>query len=76
VGRTCTAPESWVVAEALASLRQDHREVLMEVYYRGSFVAEAAVTLGIPAAVVKSRVFYALKALQLALQERGSAEVR
>ena len=29
------AVESWAVAEALAALRPEHREVLMEVYYRG-----------------------------------------
>jgi len=62
------------VAEALASLRSDHREVLVETYFRGSSVAEAAATLGIPAEVVKSRAFYALKALKLALQERGLAQ--
>lgn len=65
--------QSWVVAEALASLRPDHREVLVATYYRGRSVAEAAATLGIPAGTVKSRTFYALKALKLALQERGLA---
>ena len=30
-------------------------------------------TLGVPAGTVKSRVFYALKALKLALEERGVA---
>jgi RNA polymerase sigma-70 factor (ECF subfamily) len=65
--------ESWAVAEALASLRPDHRKVIIETYYRGRSVAEAAITLGIPAGTVKSRTFYALKALKLALQERGLA---
>jgi RNA polymerase sigma-70 factor (ECF subfamily) len=65
--------ESWAVAEALASLRPDHRKVIVETYYRGCTVAEAAATLGIPAGTVKSRTYYALKALKLALQERGLA---
>jgi len=65
--------ESWAVADALASLRPDHRRVIVETYYRGCSVAEAAATLGIPAGTVKSRTFYALKALKLALQERGLA---
>ncbi len=72
-GGACTTLESWAVAEALASLRPDHREVLVETYYRGYSVAEAAATLGIPVETVKSRTFYALKALKLALQERGLA---
>ena len=65
--------DSWAVAEALASLRPDHRKVIVETYYRGCTVAEAATTLGIPAGTVKSRTYYALKALRLALQERGLA---
>ena len=65
--------DSWAVAEALASLRPDHRKVIVETYYRGCTVAEAATTLGIPAGTVKSRTYYALKALKLALQERGLA---
>jgi RNA polymerase sigma-70 factor (ECF subfamily) len=65
--------ESWAVADALASLRPDHRRVIIETYYRGCSVAEAAATLGIPPGTVKSRTFYALKALKLALQERGLA---
>lgn len=70
-GGTCTTLESWAVAEALTSLRPDHREVLVETYFRGRSVSETAATLGIPAGTVKSRTFYALKALRLALQERG-----
>ena len=64
------ALESWVVADALASLRPVHRRVLAETYYRGRSVAETAAVLGIPEGTVKSRTFYALKALKLALQER------
>jgi RNA polymerase sigma-70 factor (ECF subfamily) len=67
------ALESWGVADALAALRPDHRRVLFETYYKGSSVAEAAADLGIPAGTVKSRTFYALKALKLALEERGLA---
>jgi RNA polymerase sigma-70 factor (ECF subfamily) len=36
-------------------------------------VAEAAIVLGVPAGTVKSRAFYALRALKLALEERGLA---
>lgn len=67
------ALESWGVADALGALRPDHRRVLFEAYYKGSSVAEAASDLGIPAGTVKSRTFYALKALKLALEERGLA---
>lgn len=60
-----------VVTEALESLSADHRAVLVETYYRGRSVAEAAHVLGVPAGTVKSRCYYALRALKLALAERG-----
>jgi RNA polymerase sigma-70 factor (ECF subfamily) len=65
------ALDSWLVADALATLSPDHRAVIVETYYRGRSVAEAAAVLGVPAGTVKSRTFYALRALRLALQERG-----
>jgi len=62
---------AWEVADALAALSAEHRAVLIEVYYRRATVAEAASSLGIPPGTVKSRTFYALRALRLACQERG-----
>uniref|UniRef100_UPI001F2288C6 sigma-70 family RNA polymerase sigma factor n=1 Tax=Thermomonospora amylolytica TaxID=1411117 RepID=UPI001F2288C6 len=67
------ALESWTVAEALADLSPAHRAVILETYYRGRSVAEAARVLGIPPGTVKSRTYYALRALRLALEERGLA---
>ncbi|MCW2683484.1 MAG: polymerase, sigma-24 subunit, subfamily [Blastococcus sp.] len=60
-----------VIADALDSLSADHRAVLVETYFRGRSVAEAADVLGIPPGTVKSRCYYALRALKLALAERG-----
>lgn len=62
---------SWVVAEALSTLSAEHRAVLVECYYRGLSVAEAARRLDIPEGTVKSRTHYALRALRLALEEQG-----
>lgn len=62
---------SWVVAEALTRLSEDHRRVLVECYYRGRPVAEVARRLEIPVGTVKSRSYYALRALRLALEELG-----
>jgi RNA polymerase sigma-70 factor (ECF subfamily) len=62
---------SWVVAEAVTKLSPDHREVLLECYYRGASVADAARRLGVPEGTVKSRTHYALRALRLALEELG-----
>jgi RNA polymerase sigma-70 factor (ECF subfamily) len=60
-----------IVTDALGSLSQEHRAVIVETYYRGRTVAEAASVLGIPPGTVKSRCYYALRALKLALAERG-----
>ena len=62
---------SWVVADAVTRLSPDHRAVLLECYYRGRPVSEAARRLGVPEGTVKSRTHYALRALKLALEEMG-----
>src|SRR5690242_6295750 len=63
--------EGWLIAEALARLSEVHRQVLIECFYRGRSVAEAAGRLGIPAGTVKSRTHYALRSLRLVLEEMG-----
>ena len=63
--------ESWLIAEALARLSAVHREVLIECYYQGRSIAEAAARLGVPAGTVKSRTHYALRSLRLVLEEMG-----
>lgn len=63
--------QSWVVADALGALSAEHRAVVVECYYRGASVAQAAARLGVPEGTVKSRTHYALRALRLALNERG-----
>jgi len=55
------------VRAALKQLSPEHREVLIEVYYRGRSVSEAAALLGIPNGTVKSRTFNAIRALRAAL---------
>lgn len=60
-----------VVSDALASLSPPHREILNETVLRDRSVNEAAEVLGIPVGTVKSRVYYALRALRVALEERG-----
>ncbi len=60
-----------VLVDALSSLSPEHRAAIVETYYGGRTVAEAARVLGIPPGTVKSRCYYALRALKLALAERG-----
>ncbi len=60
-----------VVTEALLALSPQHRQVLNETILRDRTVNQAAEVLGIPVGTVKSRVYYALRALQVVLAERG-----
>lgn len=69
--RTDALFETLLVEEALASLGYEHRAVIVHSYYGGRSIAETAAELGIPEGTVKSRLHYGLRALRLALQEKG-----
>jgi RNA polymerase sigma-70 factor (ECF subfamily) len=70
-GQLDRALESWQITEALATLSLEHRQALVETYFRGRSVAEAAAILGVPPGTVKSRTYYALRSLRSALEEQG-----
>ncbi len=63
-----------VMLEALGQVSPEHREVLVQLYYRGRSVTEAAKVLGVPPGTVKSRSYYALRALR-AVMAGQEAEV-
>ncbi|MEV4602668.1 sigma-70 family RNA polymerase sigma factor [Amycolatopsis sp. NPDC049253] len=68
--------DSMTVLGALEGLSQEHRDVLVEIYYRGRSVAEAAEMLGVAPGTVKSRSYYALRALRAAMVSGGTEAVR
>jgi RNA polymerase sigma-70 factor (ECF subfamily) len=65
---------AWQVEEALHKLSDEHRRALIEVHYRARPYYEVAREMGVPVGTVKSRVYYALKAMRLALDELGWAD--
>ncbi|QFU88730.1 sigma-70 family RNA polymerase sigma factor [Amycolatopsis sp. YIM 10] len=65
------ALQGWLVAEALGQLSDRHREVLVLCFFQGYSVADAARRLGVAEGTVKSRTHYALRALKMALEEKG-----
>ena len=67
------AVDKWVLADALKSLSSDHRNAIVRAYYLGQTVADIARQEQVPEGTVKSRLHYALRALRIALQERGVA---
>ena len=60
-----------VMEEALARISTDHRNIILALHYQRLTAAEAAQSLGIPLGTVKSRAFYAAKALRSVLDEMG-----
>ena len=63
--------DAWLVAESLAQLSEEHRQVIVRAYYGRRTVTDIAEELDIPSGTVKSRLHYGLRALKLALQEKG-----
>jgi RNA polymerase sigma-70 factor (ECF subfamily) len=63
--------DAWLVADALSTLKPEHRQVIVRAYYRGESIAELSHALEVPQGTVKSRLHYGLRALRLALQENG-----
>jgi RNA polymerase sigma-70 factor (ECF subfamily) len=62
---------SWVVEEALRRLSEEHRAALVQTHLRERPYAEVAAELGVPIGTLRSRVFYGLKALRVAMDEMG-----
>ncbi|MCW2584023.1 MAG: polymerase, sigma-24 subunit, subfamily [Klenkia sp.] len=63
--------DAWVVEEALRRLGPDHRAAIVQTHLCGRPYGEVAAELGIPVGTLRSRVFYGLKALRLAMEEMG-----
>ncbi|MEC5183761.1 RNA polymerase sigma-70 factor (ECF subfamily) [Cryobacterium sp. MP_3.1] len=66
--------DRWLLTDALTALTPEHRTVLVSAYYLGQSIAEIALLQQVPEGTVKSRLHYALRAMRLALQERGVTE--
>jgi RNA polymerase sigma-70 factor (ECF subfamily) len=64
--------DRWILSDALLSLSADHRAVVVRAYHLGQTVVDIAAQEQIPEATVKSRLHCALRALRIALQERGA----
>jgi RNA polymerase sigma-70 factor (ECF subfamily) len=72
--RTDAVLDTWLVSDALLSLSLEHRTAIVRSYYLGETAVEISAAEGVPVGTVRSRMHYALRALRLALQERGVTE--
>ncbi|RSM62195.1 RNA polymerase subunit sigma [Kibdelosporangium aridum] len=71
IGAADPALDSWLISDALTQLTPEHRTVIIRAYYMGQSVSDLAAELDVPEGTVLSRLHYGLRALRLALQERG-----
>jgi len=67
---------SFQVEDALARISHDHRVVIEQVYFEERMPGEVATELGVPDGTVRSRLYYGLRALGVALAEAGYADAR
>lgn len=65
------ASKAVAMRRCLQKLTTEHREVIDLVYYHERSVEEASEILGVPAATVKTRMFYARKKLSELLSASG-----
>ena len=63
----------WIVEEALRRLSEEHRTAIVETYLKDRPYAEVAAEVDLPVGTLRSRVFYGLKALRVAMDEMGVA---
>jgi RNA polymerase sigma-70 factor, ECF subfamily len=61
----------WQVAMALERLSPDHRQMIRLAHVQGLTMREIAEHTDLPVGTVKSRTWYALRALRLVLEEMG-----
>ncbi|GAA2006701.1 sigma-70 family RNA polymerase sigma factor [Nakamurella flavida] len=61
----------WLVEEALGRISAEHRHVIVQTHLRGRPYDEVAAESGVPTGTMRSRAFYALKALRVAMDEMG-----
>ena len=59
-----------LISDAISDLSDQHRTVIVQAFVHGRTSSQIAQVLGIPAGTVKSRMFYGMRSLRAALEER------
>ncbi len=60
-----------LVREAMSTLTEEHRAVVVEAYFKGLNTKEISERHGVPPGTVKSRMYYAMRSLRASLEEKG-----
>ncbi|WP_412736472.1 sigma factor-like helix-turn-helix DNA-binding protein [Krasilnikovia sp. MM14-A1259] len=74
--RGASGPEhpGTTVLRAMDELSAAHRDMLVELFYRGDTLEAAAAVRGVSVETVKSRLYYALRALRAVLDRHVAAD--
>jgi RNA polymerase sigma-70 factor (ECF subfamily) len=71
VERPPAAPSTaTTVVRAMDDLAAAHREILVELFYRGVSFEDAAAARGVPVETLKSRLYFAMRALRTVLDQQ------
>lgn len=65
------ALDGWLIHEALSRLTAEHAAVVRALFFDDQSVAATALALGVPEGTVRSRSYYAVRALRAAFEEMG-----
>jgi RNA polymerase sigma-70 factor (ECF subfamily) len=68
--RSAAAAPETTVLRAMEDLSGTHRDILVELFYRGVSLEEAARVQGVPVETVKSRLYFAMRALRAVLDQQ------
>lgn len=64
------APQPTTVMRAIDELSGTHRDILVELFYRGVSLEDAAAARGVPVETVKSRLYFAMRAMRIVLDQQ------
>lgn len=62
------------IVRAMDDLAAAHREILVELFYQGISLQDAAAARGVPVETLKSRLYFAMRSLRVVLDQHLAAE--
>ena len=58
------------IVQAMDELADTHRDLIVELFYRGVSLEEAAAARGVPVETLKSRLYFAMRSLRVVLDQQ------
>lgn len=67
---TAAAPPATTIIAAMEELPAEHRELIVELFYRGASLEEAAAAREVTVETLKARLYYAMRTLRTVLDQQ------